>query len=78
MGLPPARRLPILREMFLVNETDAAAIRAIFDEQGELSAAIELRRLFPGVLSIEARAMCAIGTTSSVLIRYPTLGGATL
>ena len=39
----------ILREMFLVNEADAATIRAILDEQGELSAAIELRRRFPGI-----------------------------
>jgi hypothetical protein len=45
--------------MFLVNETDAAAIRAIFNEHGELSAAIELRRLFPGVID-NARALeCA-------------------
>ena len=35
--------------MFVIAETDAAAIRAIFNEEGELSAAIELRRLFPGV-----------------------------
>ena len=35
--------------MFLVSEADAAAIRTIFDEQGELSAAIELRRRFPGI-----------------------------
>jgi hypothetical protein len=35
--------------MFLVNETDAAAIRAIFEQDGELSAAIELRRRFPGI-----------------------------
>jgi hypothetical protein len=45
--------------MFLVNETDAAAIRAIFNEHGELSAAIELRRLFPRITdNAEARA-CA-------------------
>jgi hypothetical protein len=30
-----------------VSEADAAAIRAIFDQQGEASAAVELRRLFP-------------------------------
>jgi hypothetical protein len=30
--------------MFVVTETDAAAIRAIFHQEGELSAAIELRR----------------------------------
>jgi RecB family exonuclease len=35
--------------MFVVTEADAAAIRANFDEQGELSAAIELRRRFPGI-----------------------------
>jgi len=35
--------------MFVVTEADAAAIRAIFDEEGELSAAIELRRRFPGI-----------------------------
>ena len=35
--------------MFVVTEADAAEIRAIFNEEGELSAAIELRRRFPGV-----------------------------
>jgi hypothetical protein len=35
--------------MFVVTEADAAAIRAVFNEEGELSAAIELRRRFPGV-----------------------------
>jgi hypothetical protein len=35
--------------MFLVTEADADAIRAIFNQEGELSAAIELRRRFPGV-----------------------------
>jgi hypothetical protein len=35
--------------MFLVTESDANAIRAIFDQEGELSAAIELRRRFPGI-----------------------------
>jgi hypothetical protein len=35
--------------MFLVTDTEAAAIRAIDEQEGELSAAIELRRLFPGV-----------------------------
>jgi hypothetical protein len=33
--------------MFLVTEADA--IRAVFDQEGELSAAIELRRRFPGI-----------------------------
>jgi hypothetical protein len=36
--------------MFVVTEADAAAIRTIFDEEGELSAAIELRRPLHGTL----------------------------
>ena len=39
----------MLPAMFVVTEADATAIRAIFDEHGELSAAIEQRRLFPGI-----------------------------
>jgi hypothetical protein len=35
--------------MFLVTEADAEAIRTIFNQEGELSAAIELRRRFPGI-----------------------------
>ncbi|HEY6457563.1 MAG TPA: hypothetical protein VIY90_19975 [Steroidobacteraceae bacterium] len=30
--------------MFVITEADAAAIRATFNQEGELSAAIELRR----------------------------------
>jgi hypothetical protein len=37
-------------EMFVVTEVDAAAIRAILSQEGELSAAIELRRRFPGII----------------------------
>jgi hypothetical protein len=32
--------------MFVVSEEQAAAIRAIFHQRGEFSAAVELRRLF--------------------------------
>jgi hypothetical protein len=35
--------------MSVVSEAEAAAIRAAFEQRGELSAAIELRRLFPGI-----------------------------
>jgi hypothetical protein len=35
--------------MFVVTEAEAAAIHTAFEQEGELSAAIELRRLFPGV-----------------------------
>ena len=31
--------------MFLVTEAEGAAIRAVFEQEGELSAVIELRRL---------------------------------
>ena len=42
--------------MFVVTEADAAAIRAAFDRGGELSAAVELRRLFPGITdNVQAR-----------------------
>jgi hypothetical protein len=45
--------------MFVVSEAEAAAIRTAFDQGGELSAAVELRRLFPGVSdNVQARA-CA-------------------
>ena len=43
--------------MFTVTEAEAAAIRTAFDRGGELSAAVELCRLFPGVTdNAEARA----------------------
>ena len=35
--------------MFSVSETEAALIRSAFDSGGELAAAVELRRLFPGI-----------------------------
>ena len=38
-----------MSEMFIVTEEDAAAIRAAFDQGGELSAVVELRRRFPGI-----------------------------
>ena len=41
--------------MFVVSDADAAAIRAVFHQRGELSATIELRRLFPGLDAATAR-----------------------
>ena len=35
--------------MFVVSEAEAAAIRAAFQEHGEFAAAVELRRLCPGI-----------------------------
>jgi hypothetical protein len=35
--------------MFIITEADVEPIHAIFSQEGELSAAIELRRRFPGI-----------------------------
>jgi hypothetical protein len=35
--------------MFVVTEADAAAIRAVYEQRGEFSAAVELRRRFLGI-----------------------------
>ena len=37
----------------MVTEEDASAIRAVYERDGELSAAIELRRRFPGIADNE-------------------------
>jgi hypothetical protein len=39
--------------MFVVTEAEAAAIRAVFEQEGELSAAIELRRRIEVGLALE-------------------------
>jgi hypothetical protein len=45
--------------MFVITEDDAAAIRAVSDQEGELSAVIELRRRFPGVTDNAKARACA-------------------
>jgi len=45
--------------MFLVTEDDADAIRTAFHEAGEFSAAIELRRRFPGITDNAQARECA-------------------
>jgi hypothetical protein len=45
--------------MFVVTEAEAAAIRAAFAGGGELAAAVELRRLFPGVTDMGEARVCA-------------------
>ena len=45
--------------MFMVNEADASAIRAAYHEGGEFSAAVELRRRFPGIADNEEARRCA-------------------
>jgi hypothetical protein len=45
--------------MFVVTEAEAAAIRATYEQRGEFSAAIELRRLFPAVTDTAQARACA-------------------
>ena len=47
--MPAAPALLHADRMFSVTEAEAAAIRRVFEEEGELSALIELRRHFPGI-----------------------------
>jgi hypothetical protein len=44
--------------MFIVSEEAAAAIRTAYEQEGELSAAVELRRLFPGITDNAAAREC--------------------
>jgi hypothetical protein len=44
--------------MFLVTESDAAAIRAAYEQSGELAAAVELRRRFKGITDNEKARAC--------------------
>ena len=47
--------------MFCVTEAEAATIRNAFEQEGELSAGIELRRLFPGITDgAKAREMARV------------------
>ena len=44
-----------------MSEDEAAAIRTAFEQEGELSAGIELRRLFPGIADgAKAREMARV------------------
>jgi hypothetical protein len=45
--------------MFAVSEAEAAAIRAVYEQRGEFSAAIELRRLFPAITDTAQARACA-------------------
>jgi hypothetical protein len=45
--------------MFVVSEAEATAIRTAFDQGGEFAAAVELRRLFPGVTDNAEARECA-------------------
>ncbi len=45
--------------MFVVTEADAAAIRAVYQQRGEFSAAVELRRRFSGITDNAQARECA-------------------
>ena len=45
--------------MFSVTEAEATAIRAAFHQRGEFAAAVELRRLFPGIIDNRQARECA-------------------
>ena len=51
--------MTIFPGMFCVSEAEAAAIRAAYEQGGELSAAVELRRLFPGITDNAKARECA-------------------
>nr|WP_294518183.1 hypothetical protein [uncultured Rhodopila sp.] len=55
-----ALRLPIISTMSVVTEADAAAIRTAYEQDSELSAAIELRRRFPGIADNAKARQCAL------------------
>jgi hypothetical protein len=44
--------------MFCVDEATAAAVRQVYEANGELSAAVELRRHFPGITNNETARRC--------------------
>ena len=45
--------------MIVVTEAEAAVIRAVYEQSGEFSAAVELRRLFPAVTDTAQARACA-------------------
>jgi hypothetical protein len=55
---PGAVHVPRPPAMFAVSE-EAAAIRAVYEQDGELSAAIELRRRFHGIIDNAKARDCA-------------------
>ena len=59
--LPLLTRAAILAGMFSISDKDIAAIQAAFERGGELSATVEVRRLFPGIPdNAEARRIALI------------------
>ena len=46
--------------MFWVSKSEATMIRTAYDQGGELLAAVELRRLFPGIKNHDDARRCAL------------------
>lgn len=65
--------------MFLISETEGAAIRTAFKRGGENAAAAELRRLFAGLPDNEATRMSAVAIATRTWAyrreRRATVGG---
>src|SRR3954469_21594086 len=57
--LPSMARQDHLPPMFVLTESDAAAIRTAYERDGEFSAATELRGLFPGIADNARARECA-------------------
>jgi hypothetical protein len=57
--LPATASVTMLPTMFIVSEEAATAIRTAYEQDGELSAAVELRRLFPGITDNAKALSCA-------------------
>jgi hypothetical protein len=56
--------------MFVVTEAEATAIRTQFEQRGELSAVIELRRLLPGIAdATDLRALVDVRRDDATLSR---------
>ena len=63
----------MLSGMFTVSEAEAAAIRAAYEQSGELAAAVELRRHFRGIVSAaQAREYARIIAGWKPLPKLPT------
>jgi hypothetical protein len=57
-GLSGAEPPPIVCAMFSVDEATGAAVRQVYEASGELSAAVEFRRHFPGITNNETARLC--------------------
>jgi hypothetical protein len=44
--------------MFVITAAQAAIIRAVYEQRGEFSAAVELRQLFPGIVGNAQARLC--------------------